>query len=182
MVSQTDDVHLCIMCLRAIMNYQVFQISAVLQSELTRVPQMFHRAHGGRHVKNSCNRDSGSCDFLSSPLCSVSSDRVRPRHEAPALRQRAHAQPEQQEPQVGPDHLPLRIRSPLTSLAHINVAVLLRTKALVLELLAAVCLVRGGHDIILSAFDHFKEVFRLLSSCTQSEPVVAPSETARHPA
>ncbi|XP_052004370.1 formin-like protein 2 isoform X2 [Xyrauchen texanus] len=33
-----------------------------------------------------------------------------------------------------------------------------RTKALVLELLAAVCLVRGGHEIILSAFDHFLEV------------------------
>ncbi|GLD74249.1 formin-like protein 2, partial [Lates japonicus] len=32
-----------------------------------------------------------------------------------------------------------------------------RTKALVLELLAAVCLVRGGHEIILSAFDNFKE-------------------------
>uniref|UniRef100_A0A1A8EIU1 Formin-like 2b n=1 Tax=Nothobranchius kadleci TaxID=1051664 RepID=A0A1A8EIU1_NOTKA len=31
-----------------------------------------------------------------------------------------------------------------------------RTKALVLELLAAVCLVRGGHEIILSAFDNFK--------------------------
>lgn len=27
-----------------------------------------------------------------------------------------------------------------------------------LELLAAVCLVRGGHEIILSAFDNFKEV------------------------
>lgn len=40
----------------------------------------------------------------------------------------------------------------------------LRTKALVLELLAAVCLVRGGHDIILSAFDNFKEVCRLLLS------------------
>ncbi|KAM4622722.1 formin-like protein 1 isoform 1-T2 [Discoglossus pictus] len=33
-----------------------------------------------------------------------------------------------------------------------------RTKALVLELLAAVCLVRGGHEIILSAFDYFMEV------------------------
>lgn len=33
-----------------------------------------------------------------------------------------------------------------------------RTKALVLELLAAVCLVRGGHDIILVAFDNVKEV------------------------
>ncbi|XP_056156962.1 formin-like protein 2 isoform X2 [Lampris incognitus] len=33
-----------------------------------------------------------------------------------------------------------------------------RTKALVLELLAAVCLVRGGHEIILAAFDNFKTV------------------------
>ena len=33
----------------------------------------------------------------------------------------------------------------------------LRTKALVLELLAAICLVKGGHEIILNAFDHFKE-------------------------
>lgn len=29
---------------------------------------------------------------------------------------------------------------------------------MVLELLAAVCLVRGGHEIILAAFDNFKEV------------------------
>lgn len=39
-----------------------------------------------------------------------------------------------------------------------------RTKALVLELLAAVCLVRGGHEIILSAFDNFKEVGYSVSS------------------
>lgn len=38
----------------------------------------------------------------------------------------------------------------------------LRTKALVLELLAAVCLVRGGHEIILAAFDNFKEVCKEL--------------------
>uniref|UniRef100_A0A1A8KL31 Formin-like 2b n=1 Tax=Nothobranchius kuhntae TaxID=321403 RepID=A0A1A8KL31_NOTKU len=37
-----------------------------------------------------------------------------------------------------------------------------RTKALVLELLAAVCLVRGGHEIILSAFDNFKTVCKEL--------------------
>uniref|UniRef100_A0A8C0KPH5 Formin like 3 n=1 Tax=Canis lupus dingo TaxID=286419 RepID=A0A8C0KPH5_CANLU len=37
-----------------------------------------------------------------------------------------------------------------------------RTKALVLELLAAVCLVRGGHEIILAAFDNFKEVCKEL--------------------
>ena len=34
----------------------------------------------------------------------------------------------------------------------------LRTKALVLELLAAICLLKGGHDIILTAFDNFKQV------------------------
>lgn len=34
----------------------------------------------------------------------------------------------------------------------------LRTKALVLELLAAICLVKGGHEIILLAFDNFKDV------------------------
>lgn len=34
----------------------------------------------------------------------------------------------------------------------------LRTKALVLELLAAICLVKGGHEIILSAFDNLKEI------------------------
>nr|XP_009295890.3 LOW QUALITY PROTEIN: formin-like protein 1 [Danio rerio] len=33
-----------------------------------------------------------------------------------------------------------------------------RTKALVLELLAAVCLVRGGHEMILAAFNNFREV------------------------
>uniref|UniRef100_U5EVY0 Putative neuron projection morphoproteinsis n=1 Tax=Corethrella appendiculata TaxID=1370023 RepID=U5EVY0_9DIPT len=34
----------------------------------------------------------------------------------------------------------------------------LRTKALVLELLAAICLVKGGHEIILSSFDNFKKI------------------------
>lgn len=33
-----------------------------------------------------------------------------------------------------------------------------RTKSLVLELLAAVCLVDGGHSIVLRAFDNFKDV------------------------
>ncbi|XP_062298251.1 formin-like protein 1 [Scomber scombrus] len=79
-VSQKDDVHLCIMCLRAIMNYQ-----------------------------------SGFNLVMKHPCC------------------------------VNEITLSLNNRNP-------------RTKALVLELLAAVCLVRGGHDIILSAFDNFKEV------------------------
>ena len=37
----------------------------------------------------------------------------------------------------------------------------LRTKALVLELLAAICLLKGGHNIILSAFDNFKQVKKI---------------------
>ncbi|XP_046902025.1 formin-like protein 2 isoform X2 [Hypomesus transpacificus] len=80
MVCKKDDVHVCIMCLRAIMNYQ----------------------YGFNMV-------------MSHP----------------------HA--------VNEIALSLNNKNP-------------RTKALVLELLAAVCLVRGGHEIILSAFDNFKEV------------------------
>ncbi|KAM9425920.1 formin-like protein 1 isoform 1-T1 [Pholidichthys leucotaenia] len=79
-LSQKDDVHLCIMCLRAIMNYQ-----------------------------------SGFNQVMKHASC------------------------------VNEITLSLNNRNP-------------RTKALVLELLAAVCLVRGGHDIILAAFDNFKEV------------------------
>ncbi|XP_041087295.1 formin-like protein 1 [Polyodon spathula] len=79
-VSQKDDVHVCIMCLRAIMNYQ-----------------------------------SGFTLVMTHPRC---------------------------------------VNEITLSLNNKNA----RTKALVLELLAAVCLVRGGHDIILSAFDNFKEV------------------------
>nr|XP_015217573.1 PREDICTED: formin-like protein 1 isoform X1 [Lepisosteus oculatus] len=79
-VSQKDDVHVCIMCLRAIMNYQ-----------------------------------SGFNLVMTHPRC------------------------------VNEITLSLNNKNP-------------RTKALVLELLAAVCLVRGGHDIILAAFDNFKEV------------------------
>lgn len=33
-----------------------------------------------------------------------------------------------------------------------------RTKALVMELLAAVCLVNGGHQLITDAFDRFRRV------------------------
>uniref|UniRef100_A0A673XEL2 Formin like 1 n=1 Tax=Salmo trutta TaxID=8032 RepID=A0A673XEL2_SALTR len=80
LASQRDDVHVCIMCLRAIMNYQ-----------------------------------SGFNQVMTHPRC------------------------------VNEITLSLNNKSP-------------RTKALVLELLAAVCLVRGGHDIILAAFDNLKEV------------------------
>ncbi|XP_059397478.1 formin-like protein 3 isoform X2 [Carassius carassius] len=79
-VSQKDDVHVCIMCLRAIMNYQ-YGFNLVMS-----------HAHAVNEIALSLNN-----------------------------------------------------KNP-------------RTKALVLELLAAVCLVRGGHEIILSAFDNFKEV------------------------
>ncbi|XP_053706520.1 formin-like protein 3 isoform X1 [Synchiropus splendidus] len=80
LVGQKEDVHVCIMCLRAIMNYQ-YGFNMVMS-----------HAHAVNQIALSLNN-----------------------------------------------------RSP-------------RTKALVLELLAAVCLVRGGHEIILSAFDNFKEV------------------------
>ncbi|KAL1020890.1 hypothetical protein UPYG_G00006040 [Umbra pygmaea] len=79
-VSQKDDVHVCIMCLRAIMNYQ-YGFNLVMSHE-----------HAVNEIALSLNNKNS------------------------------------------------------------------RTKALVLELLAAVCLVRGGHEIILSAFDNFKEV------------------------
>ncbi|XP_073463836.1 formin-like protein 1 [Aquarana catesbeiana] len=75
-----DDVHVCVMCLRAIMNYQ-----------------------------------SGFSMVMSHPSC------------------------------VNQITLSLTNKNP-------------RTKALVLELLAAVCLVRGGHELILSAFNYFQEV------------------------
>ncbi|XP_069809219.1 formin-like protein 1 isoform X2 [Dendropsophus ebraccatus] len=79
-VNMKDDVHVCIMCLRAIMNYQ-----------------------------------SGFSMVMSHPSC------------------------------VNQITLSLTNKNP-------------RTKALVLELLAAVCLVRGGHELILSAFNYFMEV------------------------
>ncbi|XP_075703072.1 formin-like protein 1 [Rhinoderma darwinii] len=75
-----DDVHVCIMCLRAIMNYQL-----------------------------------GFSMVMSHPSC---------------------------------------VNQITLSLTNKNA----RTKALVLELLAAVCLVRGGHELILSAFTYFMEV------------------------
>ncbi|KAJ3586107.1 hypothetical protein NHX12_012508 [Muraenolepis orangiensis] len=80
LVSQKDDVHVCIMCLRAIMNYQ-YGFNMVMS-----------HLHAVNEIALSLNNKNS------------------------------------------------------------------RTKALVLELLAAVCLVRGGHEIILSAFDNFKEV------------------------
>ncbi|XP_058869056.1 formin-like protein 3 isoform X5 [Acipenser ruthenus] len=80
LVSQKDDVHVCIMCLRAVMNYQ-YGFNLVMS-----------HPHAVNEIALSLNNKNS------------------------------------------------------------------RTKALVLELLAAVCLVRGGHEIILSAFDNFKEV------------------------
>ncbi|XP_059896241.1 formin-like protein 2 isoform X2 [Gadus macrocephalus] len=80
LVCRKDDVHVCIMCLRAIMNYQ-YGFNMVMS-----------HAHAVNEIALSLNN-----------------------------------------------------KNP-------------RTKALVLELLAAVCLVRGGHEIILSAFDNFQEV------------------------
>ncbi|XP_069908302.1 formin-like protein 3 isoform X2 [Oryctolagus cuniculus] len=84
LVSQKDDVHVCILCLRAIMNYQ-YGFNLVMS-----------HPHAVNEIALSLNNKNA------------------------------------------------------------------RTKALVLELLAAVCLVRGGHEIILAAFDNFKEVCKEL--------------------
>lgn len=87
---------------------------------------------------------------------------LQPGDEPPSLRQRDHPEPQQQERQVGPALSPavpcppVPLPAPRPQPPH--TACSCRTKALVLELLAAVCLVRGGHDIILAAFDNFKEV------------------------
>ncbi|NWH40556.1 FMNL3 protein, partial [Chloropsis hardwickii] len=106
LVSQKDDVHLCIMCLRAIMNYQVLS------------------PHGGDTVVTTAT----TADTVFSPS---------PQYGFNLVMSHPHA--------VNEIALSLNNKNP-------------RMKALVLELLAAVCLVRGGHEIILAAFDNFKEV------------------------
>lgn len=55
-------------------------------------------------------------------------------------------------------NLMIQHREAINSIALSLIHKSLRTKALVLELLAAICLVKGGHEIILSAFDNFKRV------------------------
>lgn len=88
---------------------------------------------------------------------------VQPGNEPSALCEWDHAQPLQQKSQVS-----TRVDGNTRVISVLSVSQspqfnssflwFYRTKALVLELLAAVCLVRGGHDIILSAFDNFREV------------------------
>ncbi|NXR39232.1 FMNL3 protein, partial [Zosterops hypoxanthus] len=106
LVSQKDDVHLCIMCLRAIMNYQVLSL----------------------HSGDTAVTTATAADMVFSPS---------PQYGFNLVMSHPHA--------VNEIALSLNNKNP-------------RMKALVLELLAAVCLVRGGHEIILAAFDNFKEV------------------------
>ncbi|KAM9252251.1 LOW QUALITY PROTEIN: formin-like protein 3 [Cariama cristata] len=107
-LDQKDDVHLCIRCLRAIMNY-----------------------HGTRHPRG-----------VGTPDC----HRASAANAVPAPSQQYGFNLVMSHPHaVNEIALSLNNKNP-------------RTKALVLELLAAVCLVRGGHEIILAAFDNFKEV------------------------
>ncbi|KAM4880914.1 formin-like protein 3 [Sylvia borin] len=106
LVSQKDDVHLCIMCLRAIMNYQVLS----------------------PHSGDTAVTTATTADTVFSPS---------PQYGFNLVMSHPHA--------VNEIALSLNNKNP-------------RMKALVLELLAAVCLVRGGHEIILAAFDNFKEV------------------------
>ncbi|NXA61409.1 FMNL3 protein, partial [Mohoua ochrocephala] len=106
LVSQKDDVHLCIMCLRAIMNYQVLS----------------------PHSGDAAVTTAATADPIPAPS---------PQYGFNLVMSHPHA--------VNEIALSLNNKNP-------------RMKALVLELLAAVCLVRGGHEIILAAFDNFKEV------------------------
>ncbi|NXD58761.1 FMNL3 protein, partial [Corvus moneduloides] len=106
LVSQKDDVHLCIMCLRAIMNYQVL---------------------------SPCGGDTAVTTATMADAVPAPS----PQYGFNLVMSHPHA--------VNEIALSLNNKNP-------------RMKALVLELLAAVCLVRGGHEIILAAFDNFKEV------------------------
>ncbi|NXE01111.1 FMNL3 protein, partial [Chaetorhynchus papuensis] len=106
LVSQKDDVHLCIMCLRAIMNYQVLS-------------------------------PRGGDAAVTTATVADTVPALSPQYGFNLVMSHPHA--------VNEIALSLNNKNP-------------RMKALVLELLAAVCLVRGGHEIILAAFDNFKEV------------------------
>lgn len=44
-----------------------------------------------------------------------------------------------------------------------------RTKSSVLVLLAAICCVKGGHELILGSFDRFKKVIEMIHHETQNE-------------
>ncbi|EPY85188.1 formin-like protein 3 isoform 1 [Camelus ferus] len=115
LVSKKDDVHVCIMCLRAIMNYQMMDADyPYSEKHRERLQCVGFMLTTKRELEPGVSR-YGFNMVMSHP----------------------HA--------VNEIALSLNNKNP-------------RTKALVLELLAAVCLVRGGHEIILSAFDNFKEV------------------------
>lgn len=137
LVCKKDDVHVCIMCLRAIMNYQVKKKKNT--TDMTQLSSILHSVNLKHGFSSSVWLQHGDV--------------------SPSCRQRDSFEPQQQERQV---HSP---QSQLQTVQHHNTTqsealllILSRTKALVLELLAAVCLVRGGHEIILSAFDNFKTV------------------------
>merc|ERR1719422_1790676 len=57
-------------------------------------------------------------------------------------------------------HMVIKHKQAINSIALSLIHKKLRTKALVLELLAAICLLKGGHGIILTAFDNFKQEMR----------------------
>merc|ERR1719471_600946 len=57
-------------------------------------------------------------------------------------------------------HMVIKHKQAINSIALSLIHKKLRTKALVLELLAAICLLKDGHAIILAAFDNFKQEMR----------------------
>ncbi len=55
----------------------------------------------------------------------------------------------------------------LLGIKESNEFLLFRCKALILELLAAVCLVELGHDVVLAAFNNFRIVKKMFNSIYQ---------------
>lgn len=78
LASQRDDVHVCIMCLRAIMNYQVCVVWCGVRAWLW----------------------YGVWNCESPTLIITFSVGLQPSYDSPTLRQRDHSQSQQQEPQV----------------------------------------------------------------------------------
>lgn len=60
-------------------------------------------------------------------------------------------------------HMVIKHKQAINSIALSLIHKKLRTKALVLELLAAICLLKDGHAIILAAFDNFKQVVIIIN-------------------
>ncbi|CAJ0938207.1 unnamed protein product [Ranitomeya imitator] len=125
-----DDIHVCIMCLRAIMNYQLG--FSMVMSHSSCVKQI---------TLSLTNKNARLRLVLQLNAIKMNSSHNYDRYFWTKLEL----------------HTPPSVTENDNALLSI-IYFVSSTKALVLELLAAVCLVRGGHELILSAFNYFMEV------------------------